>query len=395
MAFHDEQHEDTPLPLATPEKSFATEQVPQTPDPAPSEQFKFPEVPTTPEIQANPDPLTPPAANVDEASTLANQPVPEQPQFFGEPTLLNANAGQVSFTEYGTIPHPPPYPIPGQTLPSSPSRRRRLDATAIVAICLTILLIILGGGGLIYDLAYYQPHQAQVNATATTNAQATGTVSSASTALVSSENTATAQETATVQTYQSIYTQATSGSPVLNDALRLQNNSNWDVFQQPDKSGACGFQNGSYHASIVNAGFFQPCYENTSSFSNFAVQIDMTILTGDYGGIVFRADNIKGTEYLLEVNVDGQYNLYVFTGFKANEDQSQTILSNTTRYMDSSGSTTITLIAQGNTLYFYLNKNFVGSITDSTLASGLIGVEADDYQHATEVAFRNIKVWNL
>ena len=425
MAFQDEQQEDAPvpLPLTTQEEPPTIGQVPQTPVPAPSEQFMFPEIPTTPQIGSAPSKPVPVVA--DEASTLTDKPAPEEPVLLGnegeatllnadaqstpqsadeestlsnagaQPTLLSADGEQAPFMEYGAVP-PPPYPAPGQTalpLQQQPLQRRRLDTTAIVAVCLTMLLVLLGSGGLIYDLAYYQPYQAQVNATATSNAQVNGTVNATNGSATSFAATDTAQQTATVQAYIDLYQQATVGQSVLNDTLNQQGNGDWDEYHTNDKSESCGFTNGSYHANQIQTGFFLPCYENENSFHDFASQVDMTIITGDDGGIVFRADSAKGTEYMLEINTSGHYRLFIYTGFSA--DQSQSILDDGTDYMNRSGPTTIMLIARGGTFYLYLNKHFVFSTTNTTLTSGLVGVVADAPHQSTDVAFNNAKVWLL
>jgi hypothetical protein len=55
----------------------------------------------------------------------------------------------------------------------------------------------------------------------------------------------------------------------------------------------------------------------------------------------------------------------------------------------------LTVIAQGNNIYLYINKQFVGSASDGTYGSGEIGFFASDTNNATDVAFSNARVWAL
>src|SRR5258708_24077106 len=107
------------------------------------------------------------------------------------------------------------------------------------------------------------------------------------------KNTAVAQATyqaeATVTALTGIYTQATSGTPTINDPMAQQDTNQWELDNKTG-GGSCAFSNGSYHASMPQAGFFAPCYAQNSSFNNFSFQVQMTILKGDLGGLIFRSD---------------------------------------------------------------------------------------------------------
>jgi len=56
---------------------------------------------------------------------------------------------------------------------------------------------------------------------------------------------------------------------------------------------------------------------------------------------------------------------------------------------------TLTLVAQGNNLYFYINNQFTDTASDGTFTSGSIGVFGEDSSNPTDVAFANAKVWQL
>src|SRR5581483_7587352 len=88
-------------------------------------------------------------------------------------------------------------------------------------------------------------------------------------------------------TPQEIYRQATSGSPVLNDSLTGPG-SGWDAGTKAIKYG-CLFTAGAYHVIMQQQGHFVGCFAETTNFSNFAFQVEMTILKGEGGGLLFRA----------------------------------------------------------------------------------------------------------
>ena len=56
---------------------------------------------------------------------------------------------------------------------------------------------------------------------------------------------------------------------------------------------------------------------------------------------------------------------------------------------------TITVVAQGGTLYFYINGQYVASASNNAFPSGLIGVFAESNTNPTDVAFNNAKVWQV
>lgn len=279
---------------------------------------------------------------------------------------------------------------PPQFLPVQPKRRKRPDRTAILSLCAAFLLLILSAGGLIFDLAYYQPYQIHSSATATTSAAPTVTAHAAQTQIAYSEQTSTAQQKATATAYQDLYTQATSGRPFTSDSLKHQTNSAWDENQWSDNS-SCAFKHSSYEVSIPKAGYFLPCFAESSFFTNFAIQVNLRIVKGDAGGIFFRGDSYYADGYLFEIYQEGSYSLYAYTGSSSN----QAVMSGTTGLYQYDQVNQLTIIAKGTTYYIYLNQHFLQSTTDKTFGEGQIGLVADDSREATTVDFTNFKVWWL
>jgi type II secretory pathway pseudopilin PulG len=360
----------------------------------------------------------PPARNSSFASTPTDAfsgGVPYQQQAGGSPPYPISD-GYQSNAMYGQrTPLPStPYSVPasyqgsppyGQTSPQNypspaaqPSRPKRSAVTTVLLVAIALVLI--AGGVLVFYLGYYQPKQAQIAANSTAQAvQAASRAAASSTAQVvqataNAAASSTAQVQATALAYQNIYTQATSGTPVLDETLATPTSHIWDVSLGSSSPGGCAFAGGSYHSTISSAGFFQPCYAENTNFSTFAFQVNMTITKGDFGGILLRANSAHSKFYLFRIGVDGSFNLYNYTDVQAS--QAIPLLAGTSRAMKGlNQSNEITVVAQRTVMYFYLNRQYLGSTSDTSYTTGQIGVFAESAKTPTEAAFSHAKVWTL
>ncbi len=268
------------------------------------------------------------------------------------------------------------------------------------------LLIMFSGFGLIYYSTVYRPNQLHMeatatvqtlqtrdaHATATANAQATGTAVAIANATATAQAVATANVIATTTALQNIYTSATQGSPALNESLGSNTGSNWDE-DQAQGGGGCAFTGGTYHSSIDTKGFYFACTAQNTNFANFAFQVQMTILNGDGGGLLFRANSSAVHFYLLSFTHDGAFDLFVSKDQNHSTDLN---FGNSSAIKKGIGQTNlVTVVVRGSSIYFYVNKQYVGSVNDNTYKSGQIGVFADARTAATAVAFKNVLVWKL
>ncbi len=396
-----------------PTEAYSAQSFPQTPPPPPG----YPPSPgyATPSAGGQ-SPYTAyppqPEYNAPASPMGATQPGYNTPQQAQDPVYLPQNQ---------TVYQPPSYPgssgytQPGQSggqyYPPSEPRKRRLSP-AILTLLVILVLLLLAGSGLIYYVGVYQPKvqhdqatataQAQLSATANAQSSATALANATANAIASAtanaQATATAQASATAAALQNILATATSGTPVLNDTLNAQSSSsNWDILAPANSSvgGSCQFANGAYHSNMPTKGYFQPCYANTPTFTNFAFQVQMTITQGDEGGILFRANPNNSTYYLFRIDTNGAYDLFVYS---SNQASSAKRLLNGTAQGFKTGlnqPNTLALVAQGTNLYFYANGQYIDSASDSTFTSGKIGVFGEDATNPTNVAFTNAQVWQL
>jgi type II secretory pathway pseudopilin PulG len=294
---------------------------------------------------------------------------------------------------------PPPYgtpqtgPQPAYPPPLTPASaqgqkppRRFSPGLAVLLIIIVVLIIV--GSALIYYATVYQPNQQHAQATATAVAQATETAhaQATSTALAQARINATATAAAA-----NPYTH--SGTLVFVDPLS-DNSKGVNWAQDPLN---CGFMGGAYHVKAPDPRYYDDCLANDSNYSNFTFEVQMQIMQGDGGGLVFRdLDSPQAyRNYALDVYQNGSYNLFITNG------SSSAVLSSGNSTAINLGLGQINLIAvvaQGNTITIYINHQQVASTTDSTFNHGKIGFEAIAYSstgHATEVVFSNARVWAL
>jgi DnaJ-like protein len=378
---------------------------------SPTEFIQGSYVPPTTPAPTYPTPYPPPAStpNYTPAGSGGSYPnYPDQAQA-QEPVYLYQN--QVPYAEPSQYPG---YPQVGQQIPQQftppPPKRRRFSLTVTILL-IVIVLFLLGGSGLIYYVGVYQPQKIRADATATVNTQITGTAqanaqvtaNALATSQAEANATATAQASAsavasaTATALQAILSQATSGNPTLNDPLSAPSSNNWDQLSPSNStaSGSCAFTGGAYHSNMPTKGFFQPCYAEAPAFSNFAFQVQMTITQGDEGGILFRSDPVNSKFYLFRISQSGAYDLFLYVDNQGTHAKS--LLSNSTSLFKQGlhQTNTITVVARGGNLYFYINGQYLDGVSNSVIASGKIGVFGESNTNPTDVAFSNVQVWQL
>jgi hypothetical protein len=135
------------------------------------------------------------------------------------------------------------------------------------------------------------------------------------------------------------------------------------------------------------------CFGSKTDFSNFAFEARMTILKGDAGGLVFRADSNGSKYYEFEVNKNGHYGFYEYTALDNNVTGASGQISGF--HAGAAQSNLIAVKAQGDTITFYNNYHFITTVTYYDFSKGQIGFEASSNTNPTELVFTNAKVWKL
>jgi hypothetical protein len=103
---------------------------------------------------------------------------------------------------------------------------------------------------------------------------------------------------------QSIYELATSRSPFLANSLSNNSSAGYPWSEGTDKIGTCLFEGGAYHNIEPTPGYFHGCGPRGVTLRDFVFQVQMTIVKGDSGEIIFRW-NSNTQHYIFDINKDG------------------------------------------------------------------------------------------
>ncbi|HEU0000870.1 MAG TPA: hypothetical protein VFQ36_08235 [Ktedonobacteraceae bacterium] len=314
--------------------------------------------------------------------------------YAGRRPASTAAPAKPALSPTGTSPSPA---LPATSLPSrisvapQPSMekrtyaRRRMSA-GVAALLVVLAFLLIEGGGFGYYLAKVQPTEL--------NAQATGVVQHILTAQVQASAEAKSQALAafTAKSPQDIYNQITNRKPDFSDPLSKPDGNSWVNFNAPGFS--CFFKQGTYHALDTSGPSYGICPALNSNFSNFAYQVQMSLLRGDSSELLFRVDIKHNLYYRFTIYRNGEYNLYAnhtVTGEAVVAGGS----NNAVIAALSSSSSTATIIAFDSYIYLYVNGQFLTKANDDTVGSGSIGVGPTSDGSLTETIFSKARVWIL
>ncbi len=185
-----------------------------------------------------------------------------------------------------------------------------------------------------------------------------------------------------------------SGTLALDDSLAYNNGYKWGE-DTNNQGGTCAFTGGAYHIGESGQGQTVNCIASASNFADFAYEVKMTIIKGDAGGIIFRADVANSKSYYFRIGQDGSYALELFTDNVLSHAQILKSGSNSIINTGTNQSNLIAVVAQGTNINLYVNLHLIYSVSDSTYSQGQIGLIAEDINSPTEVAFSNARVWTL
>lgn len=184
---------------------------------------------------------------------------------------------------------------------------------------------------------------------------------------------------------QTLYTTVTGSSPAYSTTLANQDGGQWD--NGPfSGGGSCGFAGSSYQVVVPQQGSAGVCIAHGTYISNFAYQVQMTITSGNGGGIVFRDANQQ--MYRFRIGSDGSYAL-------ASQDKVLATGTNTAIKTGLNQTNELMVIAQNQQISIYVNKQSLASVNDTASGTGALGLFAVNFTSSTTVTFSNVQVWRL
>ncbi|HEX6481855.1 MAG TPA: serine/threonine-protein kinase [Ktedonobacteraceae bacterium] len=285
---------------------------------------------------------------------------------------------------------------------TAPRRQGFLTGRTLVLIGLALLVVLASVGIFLFNESRVNTNANNSNVVATTQARDATTFAAQGT-LQADHTTATAQAitTATTITHSNATATVVSGNPetyppynwklALFDPLKDNTAGyNWDM--KLTQYGTCSFINGAFHVVSPTSPYYHSCAAQNTNFSNFAYEVEVTIISGNCGAIIFRANVSLHQYYFFRICQDGSYQflLYTQTGYATN-----TFIKDSSPYIHSGlgNLNLIAVVANNNTFALYINHQLINSVQDSTYSQGQIGLVADNDNSPTEVAFSNAKVW--
>jgi eukaryotic-like serine/threonine-protein kinase len=274
---------------------------------------------------------------------------------------------------------------------------RRLPISTTLLLIGLVLLVIVGGG--IYfaraNLGGGGKNNPVLVVTVPSSSHTPLSTTAPTTALTPTATTSTntSSPTATTSTNTSNpYTQ--SGTLVLNDSL-VDNSQGHAWLEGTNKLGAtCQFTQGAYQATQPNAGYFHACIAQATDYSNFVFEVQVTLLSGDYVGLVFRtnSDPANSSSYQFGIDTSGHFYLKLYDS------------GHSTGLVLGQGSTTpialgqsylFAVVADYSNIGLYLNQQKIDNVTDGSVTHGQIGVFVGNVNNSALAQFSHARVWTL
>ncbi len=183
------------------------------------------------------------------------------------------------------------------------------------------------------------------------------------------------------------------GTLALDDSLSDRTHGDKWYFEDTGP-GTCVFTGGAYHAKEIQPNTGKACVGPDTNFSDFAYQVQMTIVKGDGGGLFFRDDG-KGNGYYFFIGQNGTYEFGIYNNCPGNNcaDHKLKAAEDTAINTGLNQSNLVAVVAKGSTIELYMNNHHIDSVSNSSYSGGRIGVFASDQNNPTEVVFSNAKVW--
>jgi eukaryotic-like serine/threonine-protein kinase len=292
-----------------------------------------------------------------------------QPFFVRQPATEN-QISPVTQTRYAFTP------------PTRETPRRGLS-TGTVVLLLILVVVICAGGFLAYLLISNKnsPQTAAVNSiTPLATASHATPQSSAGSAPTAATSTATSAQV-------NPYTH--TGTLVLNDPL-ADNSQGWDWQTGTNQLHAsCAFQNGGYDVTQPAQGYFHSCTAYNTDYRNFAFEVRVNYLSGDYVGLIFCKASAN-SYYLFTINTNNTFKL--LRNVDANIGDAVPLTSGSVSFTSMGY---IAVVADNGTISLYFNRQLIGSTSDSAFTHGQIAVLAGNDTNAAQALFTDARVWQL
>jgi eukaryotic-like serine/threonine-protein kinase len=308
-------------------------------------------------------------------------PIPPPPPSYTPPTPNPTPASLPVYQQASAMPPTVPVSYPQAAVTQAQAPKGRSSIAIISLLVILVLLVGLVGGYVI------------TNSSRSNGVPTPGAPSSNGSTVVPGQTTTPATGSTTTPVAQPTTAQSTnpytsSGTLLLNDSLTTNSSANWQTGTNSNNA-SCTFTSNGYDVTQPKQGYFHSCTAYNTNFSNFAFEVQATMISGDYLGIIF-CKEAANSYYIFIVHADGSYILQR----NVDTDLSDAVtLANGQASL--SGTNILAAVDQGGTISIYLNHTLLKTVSDSSYTTGQIGVLAGNDTNSAEVVFTNARVWHL
>ncbi len=182
----------------------------------------------------------------------------------------------------------------------------------------------------------------------------------------------------------------TEGKPLLVDSLSQEDSNKWG-----NHAGKCFFQDAAYTVEYSQTpGSTFGCDSDQLHYGDIAIQMDVTLISGDNAGILFRVDPYFSQMYFFDITSQREAEFLLFgPDSGATTNLMPATFNSAIRGVGQKN--TLLLIARGNNFQLFVNGTFVGETHDGTIASGSVGMGVSDYLKSAKAHFSNLVIYQL
>lgn len=320
------------------------------------------------ELAANPEALGYTGFAFQEFRAAPGQPImplpPERPSagqpLSGMPWQGMPLPGQPGAGMYAPYPPGVPgYPLyPVQVVPKKPKNLWTSVGCIISYVALAVLLVFVGLGVGLYELGSHLG------------------------------SNAASQKTAAMK----LYDQVTSQTPDITDPMTNATTTSWRLYT--GSTYGCAIQADGLHVHINDSEQFFSCLDTETDVGDIAFRVQMHQLSGEGGGLVFRAGNDDQGAYVFELSQGGSCRIFL----SKDSSSAPTTLTSGVASSANQGEdalNTLTLIEKGSQYYFYVNGQYALHMQNTILTTGSVGVFAEDYNSPAEAVYTKAEIWDL
>lgn len=204
------------------------------------------------------------------------------------------------------------------------------------------------------------------------------------------QSTVAVNAQATQQAAAATATVVEGSTPLLKDSLSRDISNRW-----PDDGINCAFRDGAYHVIVTSKDYLQPCELALQTLDNSAMQVDVSLLSGNNAGLIFRVNSDQFYDF--EINNKGGF---FFRRHDAGAGSKYVYLMQNTQsaaIAPGGQKNTLLALANGSDFKLFINGTFVGEAQDSTYVSGQLGLVAGTLSPnaSGEASFGNLSVFKM